>query len=90
MLRALLSVVGDKLWQAQQVVGGATEDEALVDFGQATQLHLCQWAGLLEPAEGLFHLPAPAKRDRISGMPSGSTVEVRAAPFSFFCTCGVG
>ena len=60
-------------------MGGAAEDEEPVDLHQTSQHYLSKWAGLLEPAEGLFDRPTAAEADRIAGVPGGSSIAVRAA-----------
>ncbi len=74
-------MVGEELWQAQQVVCSAAEDEEPVDLGQTSPLHLGDGTGLLQPAEGLLDQPAAAQADRVSGVPGGSAIEVRTASF---------
>ena len=54
LLWVLRIVVCDEPWQPEQVMGGAAEDEDPVDLGQTSQLYLREWAGLLQPAEGLL------------------------------------
>ena len=66
-------------WQAQEVVGGAAEDEDPVHLMQTAQLDLPNRAGLLQPSEALLDQPSPAQADRIAGMSGGSAIHIRAA-----------
>ncbi len=60
-LRDLRGLCGEQSWQAQQVVGGAAEDEDPVQLGEASELNLAQRSGLLEPAEGFLDKPSLAQ-----------------------------
>ena len=79
LLVALRRLLDDEPWQAQEVVGGAAEDEDPAHLVRAAQLHLVNRPGLLEPAEALLDQPSPAQTDRIAGMPGGSAIHVGAA-----------
>ena len=74
LLRVLLILACDEPWQPEQVVGGAAEDEDPVDLGKSSQLYQSEWAGLLQPAEGLLDQPAATERDGVSGVPGRSCV----------------
>ena len=84
LLWVLLIPACNELWQPEQVVCGATEDEHPIHLRESAHLYLGEWAGLLQPAEGLFDQPTTAEADRVAGVPGGSSIEVRAAPLSFF------
>jgi hypothetical protein len=49
-------------------VGGAAEDEQPVDLGQTSQLDLAQWAGLLQPTEGLLDIATAAGYPTVAAM----------------------
>lgn len=89
LLRILLGLACEELGQAQQVVGGAAEDEDPVDLGQASQLHPGERAGLLQPAEGLLDQPAAAELECIAGCRVVLRSMFERRPLSLFCTCAV-
>ena len=72
-------LLGEQPGEAEQVVGGATEDEQPVYFFQSAQLHLAQRAVLLQPAEALLDQPAAAQAECVALVPRGSAVEAGAA-----------
>ena len=88
LLRALLIVACDEPWQPKQIVGGAAEDEDPVDLGQTSQLYLSEWAGLLQPSEGLLDQPTTTQADRVAGVPGGSCIKVRTTPLFVLLNMG--
>src|ERR1039458_1157528 len=78
-------LLSDEPRQTNQVVRGTTEDEQPVHFLQPSQLYLTQWAGLLQPAEALFHQPAAAQADGIAEVPGRPAIQIAAPPFFVLC-----
>ena len=69
-------LLSDQFGQAEEVVGGATEDEHPVHSMQSAYLHLAYWTCLFQPSEGLFDEPTAAQADAVPRMPCRSAVEV--------------
>ena len=55
LLKALRRLLGEEPGQAQEVVGGAAEDEDPVHLVQSAQLYLAELAGLFQPSEALLN-----------------------------------